>query len=233
VLAGRNRKWLIGALVALVLLALVVIVPLVRRDPAGNSAGDKPSAAASNSNPPATTPSAAPATSVPAAPAPPTETPVTPSAAPSGAGAPVVPAGWYLYKDRTGFSVPVPNGWRVSHDGTITKFDEPNGSRWFLVDQTDSPLPDAVADWKRQERARKGGYRDYRQIKIVAVDYWDYAADWEWTYTDGGPRHTVNRGFVTAKDKGYAIRWETSAADWNKNLSTFQVIADGFRPVRD
>lgn len=72
-------------------------------------------------------------------------------------------------------------------------------------------------------------------MSIKEVDYhWENCADWEWTETDGGRRmHVRNRGFVTAKDKGYAIRWNAPAEQWDADLAIFNVIADGFRPVRD
>ena len=44
--------------------------------------------------------------------------------------------------------------------------------------------------------------------------------------------HVRNRGFVTSSKKGYAIRWDTLASEWDENLVNFDVIADGFRPVR-
>ncbi|MDW5326348.1 hypothetical protein [Plantactinospora sp. KLBMP9567] len=40
-----------------------------------------------------------------------------------------------------------------------------------------------------------------------------------------------NRGFVTSGKKAYAVRWDTEAADWNRELATFKIIADGFRPA--
>lgn len=155
----------------------------------------------------------------------------------------MVPDGWRLYRDPTGFQVPVPEGWRVSRRDYgnaneppdhlfVVRFTDPRSGCWLLIDQSNTPKPDPVADWRQQEAARKGTYANYRRIRIEAVDYWDTAADWEWTYTQNGARRTVNRGFVTAPDKAYAIRWDTPAAAWEENLETFQIIVDGFRPVR-
>lgn len=140
-----------------------------------------------------------------------------------------------MHSDSTGFAVPVPDGWSVRRQGTEVYFEERAQSRRLLiVDQTRRPKPDPVADWKNQERARKGDYRDYRRIKIDFVSYWDRAADWEFTRTSdrGNALHVVKRGFITAPDQAYGITWSTSAADWNASLDDLDVIYRGFKPAR-
>lgn len=118
-------------------------------------------------------------------------------------------------------------------DEVRVTFTDPRSGRWLLIDQTNQPKADPEADWRQQEAARRRTYANYRLIGIDSVDYWDKAADWEGTYTDDGQaRRTRNRGFVTARDKAYAIRWDTPAGAWGENLANLQVIADGFRPAR-
>lgn len=228
--AANPKVWLVAGLVLLLLITVAVIVPMLSSSddetpPVHNSAETvQPTSAGS----PVATPTAAATSAAPTTP-PPTTPPASPSAATTG-----VPAGWYMYKDSSGYSVPVPNGWTIEHRGTIDYFRDPKSERWFLVDQTDSPKGNAVDDWKAQEANRKGNYANYQRVRIEAVEYFDYAADWEWTYTKNGTKlRTVNRGFVTAKDKGYAIRWETKASAWQDNLANFQIITTGFKPVRD
>jgi hypothetical protein len=230
--------WLFGGVALLLLVALLAVVSLISRsggpggdvrDPAGDQ---RPTPA--GSQPAAPVPSAAVSPSplsvppdgvAPASPAPDTE--------PSGQTGQVVPAGWRLHRDRSGFSVPVPKGWNVSRQGSIVYFREANGRRWFLIDQTDTPRPDPVADWRSKEPHRRDTVSGYERVgEIRAVDYYLKAADWEWRYNDGGRRHTRNRGFIAARDKAYAIRWDTLASEWDKNLVNFNIIADGFRPVR-
>ena len=235
--AVPSRFWLVGGVVAVLLLALVLIIPLLDRDePTGTSNAQEPSAGATQpgapapsnaaSNAPGPTPTSAAPTSAAPVPPPPD----------SGNGDPVLPAGWKLHKDSTGFSVPVPNGWRVepATDGNIY-FREQNRRRWFLIGQTDSPEPDPVTNWLSKKDHRRRTTSGYQRVgNIRAVDYFDKAADWEWTYnSNGGRRHTRNRGFITASDKAYAIRWDTLASEWDQNLPNFQIVADGFVPVRD
>jgi hypothetical protein len=219
--------WLIGGVVVLLLIALVVIVPLANGgsdDDQGATPGNNPTSQPAGAPPPATT----------SAPPPTPATTTQPSVTPTGQPAqPQLPAGWRIYRDRTGFSVPVPADWTVARDGPRVKFNDPKSSRFLMIDQTNSPRPDPVADWKSQEQARRGNYNNYQRVKIAEVkNYWLTAADWEWIHTEGGTRmHVRNRGFVTSKKKAYAIRWDTAESEWAKNLPNFEIIASGFQPA--
>ncbi|WP_028182762.1 serine/threonine-protein kinase [Salinispora arenicola] len=230
-----RRNLLIGAVVALLLLGLAVAVPRL-------TGGDKeaiPRAAATGTAPAST----AAATSAPVSPTPASSAstpPTSASPAPSGTAGAALPTGWKLHRDATGFAVPVPPGFRLDYrrkwgrgpEDYRVRFSDGQG-RALLIDQTTTPLDDAEADWRNQEAQRRSGYAGYQLVKIVSVDYWDEAADWEWIFNQGGRRvHVRNRGFVTAPDKGYAIRWDCPETDWAANESTFQLIAAGFVPVR-
>lgn len=230
--AGNRRVWLIGGVVVLLLIALGVIVPLAN----GGSDDDPEAAPGSNtSSQPVDTPPRATTSAPPPTPAPTPAATAQPSATPTGQPAqPQLPAGWRLHKDKTGFSVPVPANWTVARDGPRVKFNDPESSRFLMIDQTDSPRPDPVADWKSQEQVRRGTYSNYQRVKITEVkNYWLTAADWEWIHTEGGTRmHVRNRGFVTSKKKAYAIRWDTAESEWKKNLPNFEIIATGFQPAK-
>jgi hypothetical protein len=110
---------------------------------------------------------------------------------------------------------------------------DPHSARYLLVDRTDAPKADPVADWRRQEAARAPGMRDYHRIRIEAVDYFQRAADWEFTYTmdQVGPVHVVNRGFVTSPHHGYALYWLTPADEWQAGQDELAVFRETFRPV--
>jgi hypothetical protein len=200
-----------GAAAVVLAVIAVVVVPRLGGKPRGDAAGGRsPSAAAS--------PSAV------ASPSP------SPSPSPSGL---VLPEGWYMYKDRTGFAVAVPRSWKVTRDRTIVRFKEPDGGRLLLIDQSDSPKKDPVADWTRQEgnRVRAGHWNDYRRVRIVKVDYFIACADWEFTYQGTSGRvHVINRGFVTGPKQAHAIYWSTPESQWKDNLDEFALITASFQP---
>ena len=234
----QRQTIIAGAVLLAVILLLVFLLPKAFGSEDSDQNGNGQKAAA----PPASAAATQQATSAPAAPAAsatqaPTSAPPSsaPATTPPAGGSVVLPAGWYLYNDGTGFSVPVPKGWRISHRGSEVYFeDNTGGGRLLIVDQTRQPKADPVKDWQTQEAARKGSYRNYRKIGIRAVSYWDKAADWEFTRTsdNGNPLHVVKRGFITAKDQAYGISWSTSASAWNANKDELALIYKGFKPAR-
>jgi hypothetical protein len=129
--------------------------------------------------------------------------------------------------------VAVPRAWRVERDGTIVYFREQTGERRVLgIDQTDNPKPDPVRDWRQQEAQRSHTKPDYQRVRIEAVDYFDAAADWEYTYDGRSARlHAINRGFVTAPDQAHAILWITPDRTWRENLDEFDLITRSFEPI--
>ncbi len=229
---ATRRNVVIGAVVVLLLLGLVVAYPQLATEDDGADPGAVATGAATTT-PPASSASSAPAATRPA--------PTSASPTPNGTAGAALPAGWKLHQDATGFVVPVPPGfhldyrrqWGRGSEDYRVRFSDGQG-RALLIDQTTTPLDDAEADWRKQEAARRGTYRGYQHVKIVSINYWDEAADWEWIFDDdyGRQMHVRNRGFVTAPDKGYAIRWDCPESDWAANESIFEIIAAGFVPVR-
>ncbi|WP_422745324.1 protein kinase domain-containing protein [Micromonospora sp. WMMD754] len=233
--APNRRNLLIGALVLVLLVGLAVALPLLNN---GDDSGDggQPTAGSSvgSAAPPAPSASAAP----PSASASPSGSPSTSpsaSASPSPSGF-VLPAGWRYYKGSNGFQVPVPDGWRAKPSGNQVVLYEVGGARRVLFIQwTDSPKKDAYADWKAQESSRRNYVDAYKLVGITRCDpYFRTCADWDWLETrDGGTRfHVRNRGVATASNRGYALRWEVPAKDWEANLAAFDIITKGFVPDR-
>jgi eukaryotic-like serine/threonine-protein kinase len=218
--ARRRRGLPLMLLLALVALAALVAWSL-RTDSApqpGPTSTVEPTAAqpAPTSEPPP-----APSTTEPAAP-PPTAT------------AEALPEGWYRYTDETGFSFAVPSGWRIERTGTIVYFREPNGGRYLGIDQTDQPQPDPVADWEGKEayRVARGDFPGYQRIRLEAVDYFQKAADWEFTYLTGGGRvHVLNRGFITSPTQAYGMWWSTPDGAWDDSLDALHLIQRTFTPA--
>jgi tRNA A-37 threonylcarbamoyl transferase component Bud32 len=170
----------------------------------------------------------------------PTTPAATPTPPPTGpAGEPhddsvELPAGWHVYTDRTGVSVAVPESWPVTREGTMVYFREPGGGRVLGIDQTDQPKSDPVADWRGQEefRVARGDFPGYRRIRLAAVDYFREAADWEFTYLQGGVRvHVNNRGLVTSPRQAYGMWWSTPDSQWERYLPDLRLIQRSFQPA--
>jgi eukaryotic-like serine/threonine-protein kinase len=150
-------------------------------------------------------------------------------------GTPALPAGYHRYRDPTGFSIGIPPGWSVSHQGHYV-YVRPAGSggEFLLIDQTDHPKPDPLADWRQQEAARRSTYADYHLIRLAAVKYAEAerSADWEFTYTgSGGPTHVLNRNVLANPGHAYALYWSTPAGAWATDYHYFQAFAATFRPA--
>jgi eukaryotic-like serine/threonine-protein kinase len=126
----------------------------------------------------------------------------------------------------------VPSDWSVSRQGARVYFRDPDSFRFLIIDQTDNPKEDPVADWEQQEESRSERYPDYRRIRIEEVDYFDRAADWEFTYAGRDDRiHVLIRGVVTSDDQAYGLYWSTLDDQWRESLRLFDVFTETFRPA--
>jgi hypothetical protein len=136
------------------------------------------------------------------------------------------------YKGSQKFTIGLPKGWKyTSSDTAGARFTGPEGQR-LLVAWTSQPAGDPVADWQRQEgdMVRPG----YRKIRIEKVGYrgWN-AADWEFSYTDGGTRYRViDRGFVVDAHRAYALMYTAKAGNWGTDLrkDTWRTLTKTFEP---
>jgi serine/threonine protein kinase len=141
------------------------------------------------------------------------------------------PAGFTTYEDESGFSVAVPEGWSAEQSSaTAVDLQDPSGSRFLRIDQTDTPKDDPKADWERQEQSVSGELENYQRVKIEDVEYngWP-AADWEFTF--GNNTHVLNRGFVPNENKGYALYMSSPEDQWGESQEIFQTAADTFKPA--
>jgi tRNA A-37 threonylcarbamoyl transferase component Bud32 len=189
----------------------------------GSPAASRPapgtSAPPSSPSPSASTP--------PSSPSPSASAPATPGSA--------VPAGYYRFTNATGFSIGVPHGWQISHEGHYVYIRDPaNSGVFLLIDQSDQPKPNPLADWRQQAADRQGSYPGYHLIQLRAVRYSqaEKAADWEFTYDRNGVTvHVLNRNILANARHAYALYWSTPASDWNAYYHYFQVFAATFRPA--
>ena len=160
----------------------------------------------------------------------------TPSpAAPASSGPTALPAGYYRFTNATGFSIGVPRGWRISHDGHYVYIRDPaNSGIFLLIDQSDQPKPNPLADWRQQAADRQGSYPGYHLILLREVRYTqaEKAADWEFTYNRNGVTvRVLNRNILANARHAYALYWSTPVSDWDACYHFFQVFAATFRPA--
>ena len=136
------------------------------------------------------------------------------------------------YKGGQGYSIGLPKGWKFQSSGSAgDRFSGPDGQK-LLVAWTSTPKDDPVADWRSQEQYMARS--QYDRIRIAKVDYQGWlAADWEFTYSEGGTKYrTIDRGFVVNDHLGYALMYTAKAANWGSELrkDTWQTLAKTFEP---
>ncbi|MDT0327083.1 serine/threonine-protein kinase [Nocardiopsis lambiniae] len=140
-----------------------------------------------------------------------------------------------VHEDSSGFTVEYPDGWTYERDGHMVYFRNPDGG-YLLVDQTDSPGPDAAEDWRDFEPRARGNFPGYERTGIEEVeggwaDSYLTAADWEFTF-DGrnGRMHAINRGFHT-EAKGYALFLVASDEHPDLNRQLLDRLSETFVPA--
>ena len=68
-------------------------------------------------------------------------------------------AGYYRFTNSTGFSIGVPHGWQITHVGHYVYISDPaNSGIFLLIDQSDQPKANPLADWQQQAVNRQGTY---------------------------------------------------------------------------
>jgi hypothetical protein len=146
-----------------------------------------------------------------------------------------LPAGFYRFTNSTGFSIGVPSGWQISHVGHYVYITDPgNAGIYLLIDQSDQPKPDPLADWEQQQANREGSYPDYHLVRMVSVEYpqAEKSADWEFTYDHNGvPVHVLNRNVLANAHHAYALYWTTPQSEWSADYRYFAAFAATFRPA--
>ena len=154
----------------------------------------------------------------------------TPSTS-SGSHAADVPAGWQT-SSHDGWTVAVPASYAQSVFKDSRQYKDPSTGRTLRVSTLAVGKTDAVADRRAQAASFAGKHADYREIGISKADYRGYeAADWEFTYSDGGADlHALDRVFV-ADGRGYSLFFQTrSTDDWAAAKGDFDKIAAAFQP---
>ena len=113
--------------------------------------------------------------------------------------------------------------------GTLTDFRDPESGAYLRVDHVQPPKPSPEGAWAELEPSFAAENANYRRIRIEPTTYAGYrAAIWEFTYTAGGADlHVVDLGFITP-GYGFALYFQTRAADWERLQPVFQAFKDSF-----
>ncbi len=221
----KQLTWVLAAAAALVLVTGAVVAMI-----ATSHHTDLATANRSHSTThPASSHSATPKATSGASTSPPPASP-----AQSTPGPAAIPAGYHEFRNSTGFSIAVPDGWRVSHQGHYVYLLPPSGGDFLLIDQSDHPQPNPLADWQQQEANRESTYPGYRRIRLESVHYAqaEKAADWEFTYYHQGvATHVLNRNILANAHHAYALYWSTPETQWGQSRHIFKVLAATFRPA--
>jgi hypothetical protein len=155
-----------------------------------------------------------------------------PAASSSAASSPATAAaGTAPYTDpQTGFTITAPKNWAVHTDGTLTDFRDPDTGAYLRVDHVQPPGPSPEGAWYDLEQSFAATNANYQRIRIDPTTYSGYrAAVWEFTYSAGGADlHVADLGFITPH-YGFALYFQTRAADWDRLQPTLQAFKDSFK----
>jgi tRNA A-37 threonylcarbamoyl transferase component Bud32 len=147
----------------------------------------------------------------------------------SGAGG--APAGWTSYTDdQTGYQISYPEGWDVFTNGTLTDFRDPGTGTYLRVDWVTPPGESPEGAWQAQSDSFGAAHDNYQELRIDPTTYQGFdAAEWEYTYTDGGADlHAIDLGFI-AGDYGFALNFQTHAEDWDSSQPLFEQFKEAFK----
>ena len=222
---GPRRRWLVplAALLAGALVALAVVLWNPGGDDRTPDAGASPSATEPSSDAGASEPAPSEGGGSQASSAPAQTTPAQAA----------VPDGFEVWTDPTGFSVAVPAGWQAEREGPRVYLRDPDSSAYLLVDQTDDPADDPVADWQQQEPSVAERLENYERVgEIEAVEFrgWE-AADWQFVFGEDQGTRVLNRNVVTAPDQAYALYWSVPASQWEDLLPVHEQVVASFQPA--
>jgi hypothetical protein len=143
--------------------------------------------------------------------------------------------GWTYYEETGRFRMMAPLGWRIQHDGTMTRFHEPDGPKELTVNRWPAPGAGSMAAAQAKHQAWAAGQEDppagYQLVTLRPIEYFVGGLEWEYTYTDPtiGPMRTVSRWFV---DRGvcYAIGVSLPDYDVGARSNYFNQLIGGFQP---
>jgi len=197
----RTKRWWWGAVAAVGLLVIAILVPVLRQR------GD---------NAPAVSQPAPTVTATPAAPT------VTSTVAPP-------PAGYRLYRDPAGWSIAVPQAWPATREAGVATFRD--GDDVLTVRKRPTPPADPYTDLLAKDKARGGTIPGYEFLRVARIPYRAWStADWEYRAGTAPVMHTVIRTTVAASGEAYDLSWTTEDRRWGPDRGVFETAVRTFDP---
>ena len=152
---------------------------------------------------------------------------------PAGARRPAVPASWRSFQDPDGtYRLSFPPTWTPTDRGPFIDFTEPGGERFFRVQPTTDGMAPLTAQ-RSLERSFEARHPDddYRRLRLGTTTFRSVpAAEWEFTYLDGG---RLTRGYditFTMGQRRHAILFQSPADRWDASRDEVRAFLAGFRP---
>lgn len=146
-------------------------------------------------------------------------------------GRPRVPADWRTFTiGDTGFVVDHPPGWEeIPLGATQADLRDPLSGTYLRVGWTDTPGPSPEGAWEELSNSFGASHTDYDEIRIDPTRFKGYdAAEWEYTYSEGGAQlHAIDLGFVTG-DLGFALNLQTHEEDWDTSRKLWRTLKASF-----
>jgi hypothetical protein len=220
---ARRLPWFLGA-GALVVVAIVALALVLAN---GKGGGSDPKAV-----PGVPAPSVGPAS--PAGQSGTGSAGPTSSASPSSGTGAAIPAGWQQYHDsRYGWTIGVPPGFTRSTGQSSRQVDFRDGrGRLLRIEINPKADPSALGDWQTYAPTFARQVSDYQQIRMEPIDGGNgsRAADWEFTFRNGGATlHVLNRGVVDGRT-AHALYWQTPDSSWSDSTALRDQVFSTFQP---
>jgi hypothetical protein len=140
--------------------------------------------------------------------------------------------GWDWYLDPSGYRLAVPDGWLAYGGQQGRCFREPGDTRWLGVLPWTGTDPLAHIGIREDDLLGSPTVGGYQRVRIEQVDYYEGAADWEFTFRQpsGVRMHAQVRDFLVGPDRGYTLVWCTRDFDWQPNLDNARLVTASFTP---
>lgn len=152
---------------------------------------------------------------------------------PSDGSTVVVPSDWVSYTDdATGYQISYPPTWvpTPTDSPQQTDFRDPDSGSYLRVEWQQPPGESPEGAWEVASDNFGASHENYDELRITPTTFEGFdAAEWEFTYSDGGADlHALDLGFI-AGDYGFALYFQTHAEDWDAAQPAFEALKASYQ----